>query len=523
MDEERYFSGRIVELDWCAFDIKKQHVIDDVQNFIKPTDGFFLSQDQIVATGITQENLSEGSPLGVVLKKFIDSCFFNYTSKNRSFCLMTFGDMLLTKILPIEIRDLNIKLPQYFLQYFDILYEFKRFYPHTNHVQTISDMLQYLQLREFPIPNLCQLETKSMIRITNKLAKDSHHFVAPRLLNQRHEPINRVRDLASSRKQTYKRWSAYIRGRSPEPFKNPTREYIIRVRGLPYESRELEIIAFFKGIRIVEKNIAFLYNVDGKFTGEVFIKLMNLMDYKEALSYHMGEFYKKVIEVYESTIDDWQKALESKDPANRQNHLPNREELAGLTSKNGFVHVAGLSSKATEKDILGFFAHQKIMNKGIKRAIVGGRPSEEAFIVFADEQSADQAVRLSGEFLAGKLLKISKKDKSSLEQFMHNNFISYNPFLSRENIPPIPLEKRKTTLIMTGLPNDITREEVMSIFRNNNVLEGEITFLSPPTTTGVYSINVLIPFEDETEAQKALKTKNLTYIRNRYVELFEFR
>ena len=312
IDEDRFYNGRIIELDWCAFDVKKQQVGDDVQNFIKPVDGFILTQEQIVATGITQENLSEGQSLATVIKKCIDTCFYNYTSKNKSFCLMTFGDLLLTKILPYEIRDLNIKLPQYFFQYFDILYEFKRFYPQTNQVQTISDMLQYLQLREMPIPNLCQVETKSMIRIMNKLAKDNHHFVAPRLLNQRHEPINKVREIAASRKQTYKRWSAYIRGRSPEPFKNATREYVVRVRGLPYESRELEIIAFFRAIRIVEKNIAFLFNIDGKFTGEVFIRLMNLMDYREALSYHLGEFHKKVIEVYESTLEDWHKGIRLK-------------------------------------------------------------------------------------------------------------------------------------------------------------------------------------------------------------------
>jgi len=521
MDEDRFFNGRIIELDWCAFDIKKQQPFEEVQNFIKPNDGFILSQEQTVGTGVTQENLSEGSSLTSVLKNFIDTCFFNYTSKNKSFCLVTFGDQLLTKILPLEIRDLNIKLPQYFFQYFDILYEFKRFYPHTENVQTIPDMLLYLQLREFPIPNLCQRETRSMIRIMNKLARDSHHFVSPRMLNPRHELINKVKEIAASRKQVYKKWSAYIRGRSPEPFKNANREYVIRVRGLPYDSRELEIINFFKNIRIIEKNIAFLYNYDGKFTGEVFIKLMNIMDYKEAMSYHLGEFYKKVIEVYESGIEDWNKAYESKNPEKRETVYMNREDLINLSNKNGFVHVSGLSPKATEKDIIGFFSNLKVLNKDIKRSIVSGKPSEEAFIVFADDASAEKACKLSGEYLAGKMLKIVKKDKAALEDFLNHNFISHNPFISRENIPPIPLEKRKTTLIMTGLPQDITREEILMIFRNNNIIESELTFIM--TEARSFSGNVLIPFEDEIEAQKALKTKNLTYIRNRYVELFEFR
>ena len=138
-----------------------------------------------------------------------------------------------------------------------------------------------------------------------------------------------------------------------------------------------------------------------------------------------------------------------------------------------------------------------------------------------DDQAADQACKLSGEILAGKNIKVTKKDKASLEDFLNRNFIVHNPFLSRENIPPISLEKRKTTLIMVGLPQDITREEILNIFRNCNIIEPELTFISTPT--GSFSGNVLVPFEDETEAQKALKSKNLTYIRNRYVELFEFR
>jgi RNA recognition motif-containing protein/inhibitor of KinA sporulation pathway (predicted exonuclease) len=521
MDEDRFFNGRIIEIDWCAFDVKKQIVVDDVQCFVKPTDGFILTQEQNVLTGITQEDLSKGSTLAEIIKKFVDNCYFLYTSKNRSFCLMTFGDFLLTKIIPFEVRDLNIKLPQFFFQYFDILYEFKRFYPQSSHIATITDMLQYLQLREIPIPNLCQLETKSMIRIMNKLAKDSHHFVAPRLLNQRHEPINRVRELASSRKQTYKRWSAYIRGRSPEPFKNPNREYVIRMRGLPYESREPEIISFFKGIRIVEKNIAFLFNIDGKFTGEVFIKLMNIMDYREALSYHLGEFYTKVIEVYESCMEDWIKASDSKLPEKRENVYSVRDEVSVFNYNCGFVHITGLSQKVTEKDIIGFFSNFQIVNKGIKRSIVSGKPSEEAFVVFVDQASAQASCNLADQKFAGRNIKIEVKDRAALEEFLNHNFINHNPFMQRENIPPIPLDKRKMTLIMTGLPGDITREEILNIFRNNNIIDNELTFISTPT--GAFSGSILIPFEDETEAQKALKTKNLTYIRNKYVELFEFR
>src|SRR3990167_1050287 len=58
-DEDRAF-GRIIELDWCAFDMKKLHVLENCQNFVKPSEGFMLSPDQIVETGVTQENIANG-------------------------------------------------------------------------------------------------------------------------------------------------------------------------------------------------------------------------------------------------------------------------------------------------------------------------------------------------------------------------------------------------------------------------------------------------------------------------------
>lgn len=84
---------------------------------------------------------------------------------------------------------------------------------------------------------------------------------------------------------------------------------------------------------------------------------MNSMDYREALSYHLGELHKRVIEVYESTLEDWNKALDSKFVEKREQVYMNREELTNLPLKSAFVHITDLSSKVTEKDIIGFFAY----------------------------------------------------------------------------------------------------------------------------------------------------------------------
>ena len=60
-----------------------------------------------------------------------------------------------------------------------------------------------------------------------------------------------------------------------------------------------------------------------------------------------------------------------------------------------------------------------------------------------------------------------------------------------------------------------------AFFKSFNVIKEEVHMIN--NHNNKFSGNALIVFEDEMEAQKAVKTKNLTYIRNRYIELAEYR
>ena len=57
-------------------------------------------------------------------------------SHNKSFCLVTCGDNVLTQYLPNEVRNLGIKLPSQYFKYFDIRSEFKKFYYQADAVRT---------------------------------------------------------------------------------------------------------------------------------------------------------------------------------------------------------------------------------------------------------------------------------------------------------------------------------------------------------------------------------------------------
>lgn len=91
----------------------------------------------------------------------------------------------------------------------------------------------------------------------------------------------------------------------------------------------------------------------------------------------------------------------------------------------------------------------------------------------------------------------------------------------KANIPTITMDKRNRILVMNGLPVDLHYHELVNVFRNDKIIENELMMLRGEN--GLFNGTALITFEQESDARKALKTKNLTYIRNKYVELLEFR
>ena len=106
-------------------------------------------------------------------------------------------------------------------------------------------------------------------------------------------------------RQENRRWNTFIRNRSPESFKNPNKSYYLRVRGLPYEARENEILEFLKGIRVKREDIYFLYDYEGKFSGEAYLKVYNESDMREAISFSKGKVGGRVVEVLETTENEY--------------------------------------------------------------------------------------------------------------------------------------------------------------------------------------------------------------------------
>eukprot|EP01016_Furgasonia_blochmanni_P052543 TRINITY_DN8390_c0_g1_i3.p1 TRINITY_DN8390_c0_g1~~TRINITY_DN8390_c0_g1_i3.p1 ORF type:complete len:598 (-),score=168.88 TRINITY_DN8390_c0_g1_i3:197-1930(-) len=515
--------------DRCSYDVRNQIVTDETTFFIRPDKLMHLNEITIQKTLITPNDLNKAVTLADVIAAFNDFVYMNFMRNNLSFCVVTYGDELLTKILANEAREYKLKLAPHFYQYFEVGTEFRKFYPQTYHLRTLSEMIQYLKLKEIPtgVNNVCQMDCKSVVRLINRLIKDGHKFQSPKIINIQHQVVHEngddVMGTRSGRDRgENKRWSTYIRSKSPDAFRNPSRGYFIRLRGLPYAAREHEVLEFLRGIRVHREDICFLYDYDGKFTGESYVKLFNEADMKEALSFNLGIIGDRYIEVFETNENEYSKARNSQFPERREFNPDSRGALESMVRENqAVVKMRGLPYSCTEEDIVNFFRGLRIVKDGIKRAVVGGKPSGECMVIFENRDEALKAMAFDKEKIGSRFIELFLSNPREFENFMQNNFVNSAPNYSRDHMPNIPVDKKKSTLMVVGLPFQISKEEIMQFFKTFDVKDKDIHLLS--SHSGKFSGNALITFEDEVEARRALKTKNLAYIGNRYIELYEYR
>lgn len=69
-----------------------------------------FNEETLTSTKIPLDKLTAAPNLFDVMQAFNDFLYTKYTRSNLSFCLVTYGDALLTKILPQEATSNSIKL-----------------------------------------------------------------------------------------------------------------------------------------------------------------------------------------------------------------------------------------------------------------------------------------------------------------------------------------------------------------------------------------------------------------------------
>jgi len=178
---------------------------------------------------------------------------------------------------------------------------------------------------------------------------------------------------------------------------------VIRLRGLPWSVGKEEVSGFLSGCNVT--NIHFTYNRDGRPSGEAYVELETESDVSLALSKNQQHMGKRYIEVFRSKTSEMEFAL-------------SRDSVGGYGSMNedAVVRLRGLPFSCTHDDIIKFFQGMQIVPNGIALlADEMGRASGEAYVQFATQPIADQALQKHKERIGTRYVEIFKSSMMEAE------------------------------------------------------------------------------------------------------------
>ncbi|KAL7836551.1 hypothetical protein AOLI_G00278350 [Acnodon oligacanthus] len=226
--------------------------------------------------------------------------------------------------------------------------------------------------------------------------------------------------------------------------------FIIRVKGLPWSCSAEDLMKFFSECQIRGGvNGIHLMHKHGKPNGEAFIELEHEKDVSKALEMHRQYLGPRYIEVYEVTNSDAEAIIRGAD------------ESPGT---DGVVRLRGLPFNCTEMDIIQFFSGLDVVMNGVTLVLDHrGRSSGDAFVQFATQEMADQALQRDRDVIGNRYIEVfpSKKSDIRTQYGRGRREASGTTFRTqRMNRISLPIHY----IHMRGLPYQATVEDIINFF-----------------------------------------------------------
>uniref|UniRef100_A0A674MEC2 Epithelial splicing regulatory protein 1 n=1 Tax=Takifugu rubripes TaxID=31033 RepID=A0A674MEC2_TAKRU len=328
----------------------------------------------------------------------------------------THGLPIPVHIIPPHTHTHNILVPDCFYTFMDLRKEFKTHFPTSDlkalNVHAMADCILSLSVRF-----ICQLfaveQVQVMARIVLALLAQPfvHTFSSQERVSEKFETgtCSKMEKVCDST--------------------------VIRARGLPWQSSDQDIARFFRGLNIAKGGVALCLNAQGRRNGEALVRFINEEHRDLALQRHKHHMGNRYIEVYKATGEDFLKIAGG-----------TSNEVAMFLSREDqiIVRMRGLPFTATHEQVLSFFSP----GEGLKETcpISGGqdgilfvrypdgRPTGDAFVLFACEEHAQCALRKHKEILGRRYIELFKSTAAEVQQVL--NRYSSAPLIP---VAPAPL------------------------------------------------------------------------------------
>ena len=454
-------NSNLIEMSCCSYNINKKQMSSETSFYIKPNDNSNIN-DLIEKSKIDKNK--QPNPQYITLDECMDKLNQlikdNFINQNSSFGIIYVNNDLL-----------NILKEKLELQSFIIfnLYEVFNEHYHKKY-DSLNKILSELNLKQNNNLPPCPKELKTMARIINKMIKNGKMFYIPE--NSENNIItNPKSDTKTKNDIEIQNIILNDENKNEEKDKNMEIEqlettntiqdvqcYFIRFKNFPDYINKIDIKDLLYQYDIDDNDIVLSYNILGKRTGDIILRLYNIDQYKEIFT--SFNFYKfnedNIIELFESNSHEF--SICSRSNKFISQNIRNKHQ-------NIFMKISKISQSTTESDLKSFFKNNSIVEDGIKfnRHSSNG----EAIIIFETEEECFEAIQKNnGRLLKNQSISLSESNLDEFEEFAGTMaFENWMPILSEL----INTEDVRRSLYLIGFPLDISTYQIVQFLAQFNI------------------------------------------------------
>ncbi|XP_078720076.1 epithelial splicing regulatory protein 1 isoform X2 [Lampetra fluviatilis] len=499
----------IVLLVWQALDVASGKLGSIHKALVRPDDSP-LSEECKEETGLREEELTNADSLEQVLQKVTLSISNELNAGlGTTFCLCTDGQLLLRQTLHPETNKKNVTLPECFYSFFDLRKEFKKCCPNSTELREtdVGSMAEHLSV-ESELPEFGVSHVRLMGRILQTILTDpyNHKLDEPERITHKFESGTCKTELVDS-------------------------NTVVKARGLPWQSSDQDIAKFFRGLNIAKGGVALCLNPQGRRNGEALVRFVSAEHRDLALDRHKHHMGSRYIEVYRATGEEFLKIAGDGlfvHPFDCR-RAGTSNEVAQFLSREGqvIVRMRGLPFAATPDDVLAFFG-PGVPVSGDRDGVLfvrhpDGRPTGDAFVLFAGDDSAQAALRKHKETLGKRYIELFRSTAAEvLNRYMSTPLIPNVPGPILPMIPPPMMGGSVRDCVrLRGLPYSASIENILEFL-------GEFTADIRPQ--GVHMVlnqqgrpsgDAFIQLKSPERAYMAAQRCHKNRMKERYVEVFQ--
>uniref|UniRef100_G3P3D3 Epithelial splicing regulatory protein 1 n=1 Tax=Gasterosteus aculeatus aculeatus TaxID=481459 RepID=G3P3D3_GASAC len=390
----------------------------------------------------------------------------NSAGAGTSVCLCTDGPLHIRQVIHPEAASKNILVPDCFHSFFDLRKEFKKRFPTSDlKALNVHNMAESLSIPvDLPAMWDPSASPDPSAILPAEIAVQLVQIMGSIVLALLSEP-------SSHTFSTEERVSEKFETGTCSKMEKVCDNTVIRARGLPWQSSDQDIARFFRGLNIAKGGAALCLNAQGRRNGEALVRFVSEEHRDLALQRHKHHMGNRYIEVYKASGEDFLKIAGG-----------TSNEVAMFLSREDqiIVRMRGLPFTATTEQVLTFFSPEDGLKEtcpvsGGKDGILfvrypDGRPTGDAFVLFACEEHAQSALRKHKEILGRRYIELFKSTAAEVQQVL--NRYSSAPLISVAPAPLVsmlpsvsllpPPGRMRDCLRLRGLPYTASIEDILT-------------------------------------------------------------